>query len=115
MQSQRSNLVPETLEFLYMIQPTQPDMLSVGLTAEETNIMSDHFNYLKDLTEKGVVVLAGRTLNTDSSTFGIVIFKADSDSSARKIVESDPAVKHGLMRAELFPYRVALITNIRES
>ena len=105
----------ELREFLYKIQPTRIEMLSVGPTAQETNVMSEHFNYLKDLTENGVVILAGRTLNTDLSTFGIVIFKADSDSSARKIMENDPAVKHGLMRAELFPYRVALIADIRES
>jgi uncharacterized protein YciI len=105
----------ELREFLYKIQPTRLELLSIGPTTKETHIMSDHFNYLKDLTEKGVVVLAGRTLNTDSSAFGIVVFKAASESSARLIMENDPAVKHGLMHAELFPYRVALITNSRES
>jgi uncharacterized protein YciI len=58
---------------------------------------------------EGVVILAGRTLNGDDSTFGIVIFNAGSEEEARRIMESDPAVRQGVMRAELFPYRVALI------
>lgn len=66
---------------------------------------------MKGLTEQGVVILAGRTLNTDESSFGIVIFKAGSEEQAREIVNNDPAVRQGGMRAELYPYRVALIAN----
>ena len=84
-------------------------MLSQGSTAEEETILAQHFAYLKDLTEKGVLILAGRTLNTDESSFGIVIFTAASEEAARQIMENDPAVKKGVMRARLFPYRVALI------
>jgi len=62
--------------FLYKIQPVRPEMLSVGQTAEEEHIISEHFTYLKGLTEAGVVLLAGRTLNTDYSCFGIVILSA---------------------------------------
>ncbi len=60
--------------FLYKIKPSREDMLEKGATTEEERIISAHFNYLKELTEKGVVRLAGRTLNDDSSSFGIVIF-----------------------------------------
>lgn len=58
--------------------------------------------------EKGTVILAGRTQNTDYSSFGIVIFKAESPEQARSIVENDPVVKNMVMRAELYPYRIAL-------
>ena len=44
--------------------------------------ISAHYNYLKALTDQGVVILAGRTLNTDESSFGIVIFRADSEEAA---------------------------------
>jgi uncharacterized protein YciI len=64
---------------------------------------------LKDLKEKGVVILAGRTLNTDSSSFGIVIFRVDSEDAAHKIMENDPAVVNRVMRAELYPYRIAFM------
>jgi len=96
-------------QYLYRIQPTRLEMLTVGPTPQEEQIVSQHFAYLKNLTEQGVVILVGRTQNNDLRTFGIAIFNADSDEDARRIIESDPAVRHGVMRAELFPYRVALI------
>jgi uncharacterized protein YciI len=96
-------------QYLYRIQPTRPAMLTDGATPEEDAIVSQHFNYLKDLMAQGVVILAGRTLNTDETTFGIIIFNAASDAAAQHIVDGDPAVRQGVMRATLFPYRVALI------
>ena len=59
--------------------------------------------------EKGIVILAGRTQNTDYSSFGICIFKAESEEEARTIVQNDPAVKNRAMRDELFPYKIALL------
>jgi uncharacterized protein YciI len=82
-------------------------MLAEGPTPEEENIITDHAAYVKKLTEEGVVLLAGRTLNTDASSFGIVIFEANDDGAARSVMEKDPAVVKGLMRAEVFPYRIA--------
>ena len=95
-------------QFLYRLQAVRPDMVAVGPTASEEPILVEHFAYLKNLTEQGVLILAGRTLNRDASAFGIVIFRADSERDARRIMQSDPAVKGGIMRARLFPYRVAL-------
>jgi uncharacterized protein YciI len=97
------------MQYLYRIQPTRPAMLTEGPTPDEQRIAGEHFRYLQGLTERGVVVLAGRTLNTDESSFGIVIFNADSDEAANAVAERDPAVRQGVMRAEVFPYRVALI------
>jgi uncharacterized protein len=88
-------------------------MLSVGSTPEEDQIISQHFAYLKDLTDAGVVYLAGRTLNIDPSSFGIVILTASSEQEACQIMQNDPAVKQQVMRAELYPFRIALsATNI---
>lgn len=84
-------------------------MLTEGPTPEEERLVGEHFAYLKNLTEKGVVLLAGRTLNTDPSSFGIVIFKAGDEKEARKIFEEDPAVKAGVFKGDLFPYSVALV------
>ena len=96
-------------QFLYRIQPTRAEMLSEGATPEEAELVSQHFERLKRLMEQGVVILAGRTLNTDESSFGIVVFNAEGEDYARAIMESDPAISGGVFRAELFPYRVALI------
>ncbi len=96
-------------EYLYKIQPTRIGMLSEGPTPEEAATISQHFDYLRALVDQAVVVLAGRTLTTDEHSFGIVVFRAESDDDARRIVKDDPAVKAGVMRAELYPYRIALM------
>ena len=45
---------------------------------------------------------------TDYSSFGIGIFKVESERAALEFVQNDPAVKNKVMRAELYPYRIAL-------
>jgi len=96
-------------QYLYLLRPTRLAMLTDGGTADEVRIVGEHFKHLKAQIEAGVAILLGRTQTDDASTFGIVIFNADDEDSARAIMESDPAVKHGVMTAELFPYRIALI------
>ncbi len=97
------------LEFLYKVKPTHPEMLITGATDHEAKLITQHFNYLQILLDKCILVLAGRTQNTDESSFGIVIFRAVSKMEAEKIMQRDPAVKQGVMHAELFPYKVAFI------
>lgn len=99
----------EVSQYLYMIQPTRIEMLSDGPTLEEEAIVSQHFAYLRRLTDEGTVILAGRTLNTDDSSFGIVILSAESEQAAHAVMNEDPAVRSGVMRARLFPYRIALM------
>jgi uncharacterized protein len=96
-------------QFLYRIQPVRPDVLTGGSTEYESQIIKEHFSYLKQLTEDAVVFLAGRTTNTDTSSFGIVILNAESEDAARQIMNNDPAVKNRVFRTELFPYRMALL------
>ena len=95
-------------QYLYRIQPTRHAMLTEGATEHEDTKVSEHFNYLKALTEQGIVILAGRTLTTDMDGMGIIIFNADSDEAAQTVVDSDPAVAAGVFSARLFPYRIAL-------
>ena len=99
------------MQFIYQIQPVRPAMLLDSLPEEDEAVQA-HFLYLQRLTELGVVQLAGRTLTTDSRSFGIVIFEAESEAAAAEIVQNDPAVQKRIMRAELFPFRVALQRNL---
>ncbi len=99
--------LPQQEQFLYRVQPVRMEMLNTGPTKEEAPILIEHLDYLKKLASQGVVIHAGRTLNPDeTASFGIVVFGADSERAAREIMNNDPAVKKGIMRAALFPYRV---------
>ncbi len=94
--------------YIYRIQPVRPEMLSDGPTPEETRISGEHFDYLERLMAEGVLILAGRTLNSDYSAFGIAIFQARDDEQMRQLTAGDPGVAQKLFRAEWFPYRIAL-------
>ena len=100
--------MPDCEHYVYVVKLTRPEMMSEGPTPAETARIDEHFNYVKDLHERGVVELAGRTLNDDETRFGIVIMRIGSESEARRIMDNDPAVKHGVMSATLHPFAVRL-------
>lgn len=83
-------------------------MLIEGPTPAEVAIIGEHFSYLSRLVEERVVLMAGRTLNKDERVFGVVVFVAQSEPEALEIMNGDPAVRKGVMTAELFPFTVAL-------
>ena len=95
--------------YIYKIQAVRQEMVSEGRTSEEDHIVGEHFSYLERLTQQGVVHLAGRTLTDDYAGFGIILFEAESQQAAEKIVRNDPAVAQRVMRAELYPFRASLV------
>ena len=100
-------------QYLYRLVPVRIEMVTMGPTAEEQAIVGEHFARLQALTEQGVVLLVGRTQDNSPRTFGIVIFEAESEAQAREIMNGDPAVQKGIMRAELFPFRIALAGHVQ--
>ena len=94
-------------EFLYVVRPSRPEMLSDGPALGEAEALSAHAGYLQRLPDQGVLEMAGRTQTSDARTFGMVIFHAPDEETAREIMRADPAVDRGVMVAEFFPYRVA--------
>jgi uncharacterized protein YciI len=94
--------------FLYRLRVTRVGMLTEGPTEREAAVVGEHFQRLKKLTEEGVVLVAGRTLNNDERTIGIVVFEAGSEAEASAIMKADPCVAQGVMTADLFPFGVAL-------
>ncbi len=95
-------------QYLYRVELTRPAMLTEGPTDPEREAVAAHFVYLQGLVDQGVVYMAGRTQNLGEDTFGICVFHAATEADARTIMQDDPAVLRGVMRAELFPFRVAL-------
>ena len=96
--------------YLYRIWPDRPELLTAGPTPDEERVISAHYEYLRTLTERGVVLLAGRTRSGTTEDFGIVILVADSLADARRVMEADPAVMHGVFVGDLLAYDVALLS-----
>lgn len=90
---------------MYILEPVRAG-LATNPTPQEDAAVERHFAHLQDMLAAGRLLLAGRTL--EDSPFGIVIFEAETEAEARSIMESDPAVRDGVMTAVLHPYRVAL-------
>ncbi|MGZ8805032.1 MAG: YciI family protein [Microbacterium sp.] len=93
-------------QWIYRIVPTRAEMVA-DATDEESAVVEEHFHYLQALKAAGILILAGRT-QVDEGTFGITIFEAPDEETARAVMETDPAVSAGVMSAELYPYAVAV-------
>jgi uncharacterized protein YciI len=65
-----------------------------------------HFARLESLFRQGVISFVGRTTDDEPSTFGVVVFEAESQDAAYFIAADDPAIQHGVMTAEVFPFEV---------
>jgi len=94
--------------FAYRIRPTRIEMLSAGPTPAEADAVQRHYDHLRALTTAGTVVLAARSLTTDPTSFGLVVFHARDEAAAREMMERDPAIVEDVMQGELFPFRIAL-------
>ncbi len=98
-------------EYLYRVTPVRAEMVGEP-TEDEEAIVEQHFEWLKEQTGLGIVLMVGRTQTTGPETFGITIFRARSDEAAQEFMRRDPAVMNGIMHAEVFPYKVALLANM---
>src|SRR5437764_5082665 len=88
-------------EWAYRVTATRTEMLTTKPTEKEGAALGGHWEYLKGLFRKGSIIFAGRTLNVDDTTFGLVVFHADDEKAARAIMEGDPAVQQGGFKATL--------------
>ena len=97
--------------YLYVLELVRSEM-ATNPTPEEQVILSEHFKCLERLKSEGKLILAGRT---EGAEMGLVVFEAETDEAARATMESDPAVKQGVMTATLYPYRLSLFRSPRET
>ncbi|MED1203801.1 YciI family protein [Heyndrickxia acidicola] len=99
----------ELKQYIYTLKLFPALLDEKNWTEREHAVVSRHFEALQKLMEQDKLILAGRTLNMDETTFGIVILQTTTEEEARNLMEQDPAVKEQVMTAELFPYKIALM------
>ncbi len=95
-------------QFIYVVKPIRSDFAERE-DDDENLIIAEHFEYLKQLLEDNILILAGPTLN---KKFGIAVFEADSPEHAEKLMLNDPAVKKKVFSGEVLPFRVSLMKKI---
>jgi uncharacterized protein YciI len=91
--------------FAYVLKLADEKMLE-KMSLEQETVINEHFDYLQKKLDEGKLILAGRCLKGE---FGIVIFHAESEQAAEEFMKNDPAVKKGVMTAEMHSFRVALL------
>ena len=74
---------------------------------DDRAIASEHFAYLERAAADVVVVLAGRS--QDGIGPAIVIIEVHDEGAARRFMSNDPFISSGLFRANLHPFRAALM------
>jgi uncharacterized protein YciI len=96
-------------QYIYVFDPVRPELVTDpnAWTEEDERIGTAHFVYLKQATEDGVVLLAGRS--QDGIGPAIVIIEVASEVEAAEFMQNDPFVSSGLMRASLHPFRATLV------
>jgi len=95
-------------QFIYVLRLVPRLHDDRAWTEADTKTVASHFAHLKAATEAGQVILAGRTLEPGSKTFGLVVFEAADEAAARTFMESDPALLGQIMTATMHPYQIAL-------
>lgn len=91
-------------EYIYLIHPYRHEFYEQP-TPDEVAAMQEHFEYLKQASKQGILILAGPCLD---ETFGLVVFRAEDEQAARAFMYNDPAVRCNVMMAELHPLRISL-------
>ncbi len=88
---------------LHGTRPGWPD----NMTKAEEAILGEHFDYLKELTAKGVVLMAGPVWGK----FGLVVLKVANEEAARAIMDEEPSVVKGLHTYHLSEMVVSLLSD----
>lgn len=89
-------------QFLLVLEGARPTLIK-DITASEQKIVDHHFALLQEAHRQGKVALVGRC---DDTPLGIIILQVNSLQEAEAILDNDPAVRAGLMKAKLYPFTV---------
>lgn len=75
-----------------------------GLTQEESaRLQAEHLKNITRLAEEGKLSLAGPFMD-DGELRGIYVFNVSSMDEARRLTETDPAIRAGVLTMELRPW-----------
>ena len=90
-------------EWILFLHPPR-DHFKVTLTEAEFLTFGAHSEWLQGLVSDGSLILAGPCLGRENT--GILIFEAEDEKAARRIIAEEPMTGAGHMRAELRPFQV---------
>lgn len=78
---------------------------------EANAALAAHSEYWAKQLGEGRAMLAGGMKGDYWDNVALIVFEAESEEQARKIVQEDPAVKAYVFQAQVRPFDVSFITN----
>ena len=99
----------DSMQCIYVLRLVPRLLDAANWTPEDNAVVEEHFRHLEELLRDGTLILAGKTAGLDENTFGIVILAVEDEGQALRLMKNDPAVRKGVMTAELLPFNLALI------
>jgi uncharacterized protein YciI len=81
--------------------PPRTDFLAT-MTAEESNWMKQHGDFLNNLLDKGLIVAHGPVMDP-SGGYGLALYQISDDQDIATITPEDPIVKNGAGHYEHYP------------
>jgi len=96
--------IPKSLQYFIELHGTR-DGWPDNMTAAEAKIMNEHYEYLKELTIKRKVLMAGQVF----SKFEMIVLAVYSETEATKIMDEEPSVVKGVHTYTITPMTVSLM------
>jgi uncharacterized protein YciI len=90
-------------QFVGIFKLAKADFLKNTPKPEDMAILMQHRDYWQKYTDEGVCLMAGHTLN-DDDPIGIAVIRADSEKTAKAMMDNCPAVKAGILKVTLYPF-----------
>jgi uncharacterized protein YciI len=84
------------MSFVVLMRPTRPGL------EEQHDVLSAHWDYLRELHADGKLVAAGPSWAGDDP-FGVGIFPLDDRAELDSLIAADPAVTSGWLTPEIRP------------
>lgn len=94
-------------QFLILLKPPRENFLET-ITEHEQSLATEHFYYYKELLNRKILFLAGRT---DDAIMGIGIMTAENKTEVAKFVNADPAIMGKMFTATIKEFSIALLDN----
>ena len=99
---------PSSKQFLGILRLEETFYPEAAWTKEANDAVRRHFVRLQESAKSRKVIFAGRTMEVNEKTMGLIVFEAADLREAEEFVASDPAVVAGVMKAEVRPYQIAV-------